>query len=158
MSRLAQLQQIAEVRERKAIRECQARHQAQAAAARERLEAVAVVTQLKHRREDMLANVWRSGAPVTGHDVQTAIRCADHLAVQEKTAQKEVQQAQTRETEATARWNEARAVQAAALRTTHKLDHAADVAAGNARRALERQVATRRDDDGPTPVPTRSAW
>ena len=158
MNRLAQLQQIAQVRERKAVRECQARQQEQLAAERARVEAVAVVTQLQRHREEVLAGVWRSSAPITGHDIQAAVQCADNLVVQEKSAQHKVQQAQTQEAEAAARWSEARAAQAAALRTCHKLDHAVDLATSHERRALERLLAARRDDDGPTPSPVGGAW
>lgn len=158
MNHLARLQKIAQLRERKAIRECQARQQQQFAAERAHLEAVAAVTQLQHRREEVLAQVWSTGAPVTGHEVMTAIQCAEHLAMQEKGAQREVQQAKTREAEAMARLTEARAVQAAALRASHKLDHAADIASSDDRRALERVMATRREDDAAAPLPVGGAW
>ena len=156
-NRLAQLHKIAQARERRAVSECQTRHQRHIAAERACHAAVSVVSGLRQAREDVMSAVWLEPV-VSGESIQMAIQCAEYLAGQQQAAQKKVVSTQADEAKAAKDWEEARSDQAVALRACFKLGKALDAHVAGQRRAHEQRAAKVRDDDGLISSPTIGSW
>ena len=157
MKQLSQLHKIAQVRERRAVTECQKQHQRRVAAERARHQAVEVVNGFRHARDEVLAGVWRDPV-VSCEALQNAFSCADYLTGQQQLAQRKVVQAETEEAKVVSGWEQARADQALAMRSTFKLGKALDKRLVDYRRALEQHAAQRREDDAPSPAPGSGSW
>lgn len=151
MSRLLTLQQIAQLREFRAVVECHTRHRNQLAKAQASERARSAVTRLREARDEVLSEVWQ-GSTVASQALQQAVQCADQLGVQQQAAQGKVRLAEAEQDDAEARWHESRRLQAQAQRACFKLNHALDAQRAHQRRALERRTARQRDDDCPQPA------
>ena len=157
MKQLSQLHKIAQVRERRAVTECQKQHQRRVAAERARHRAVEVVHSLQQARDDVLAGVWREPV-ISCESLQAAFSCADYFAGQQQVAQRKVVQAETDEAKVVSEWEQARADQALAMRSTFKLGKALDKHLVDHRRAVEQHAAQLREDDAPSPTSGSVSW
>ena len=157
MKQLSQLHKIAQVRERRAVTECQKQHQRRLEAERARHQAIDVVNGLQQAREEVLAGVWREPV-ISCESLQNAFSCADYLTGQQQVAQRKVVQAETEEAKVVSEWEQARIDQAVAMRSTFKLGKALDKHLVNHRRALEQHAAQKREDEAPCPAPRSVSW
>lgn len=142
------LQQLSQVRERRALAACESRHRICRAAEHASHEAAEEVRRLHQAREDVLANVWQVGPCVTGQALQDAVQCAQHLAQQAQAAQRDARAAEVALEKAVAQWRDARAAQAAAQRESHKLGELLGIQARAQRRAQECRTERLSDEQG----------